>query len=86
MTWENSRPKLQPRAKAIQLTDRIWLVAWKGGDYLIQSRDGWINLVTDEPIGCWIIRRRDNPIPIHEVIETEGFGKEEPIDWIEKNC
>lgn len=63
------------RATCTHLTDNIYVVRWKGGDYSIQKTGN-----------TWKIRRRGGPIPPIAVIEERyGFGKEEAIDWIEEN-
>lgn len=76
MTWENSGPKLQPRAFAKELTPTLYVVTWKGGDYTIKQFGD----------GTWRIRKRGIDKPLTILTEQFGLGKEEAIDWIERNC
>ena len=72
MAWENSIKG--ERATSFQLQPTIWLVRWKGGDYIVQGQSPW-----------WHIRRRGSPGILQTIMEKEGLGKEEAVAWIENN-
>lgn len=75
MPWPNSLNKLRlPRARSYRLSDSLYLVRWRGGDYIVQG-----------PAPVWKVRRRGTPGILATVTEKEGLGKEEAIRWIECN-
>lgn len=75
--WENSNSQFVQRAKSEKVSDRFYVVTWKGGEYEVikkKSENRWL-----------IYRSHDSLEPIHVVEEQFGLGKEEAIAWIEGN-
>lgn len=56
----------------------------KPGIYIVQHRGA--TLIVQRGRGKeWKIRRQGTTGVIHTLTEQDGFGKEEAIDWIERN-
>ena len=72
--WENSGNQLNQRATSKLLSKDLYRVDWKGSQYLVK-RDG----------SDWRIRHLESG-KLSVITEKEGLGKEEAIDWIERNC
>ena len=68
-----------PRAKSHRLDDDNYIVDYRGATYIV-------NRFSKENPPWWQIRHRGTRKVLHVIQEQEGWGKEEPIAWIESFC
>jgi len=73
----NSRRPMVGRATSHRLDERMWLVDYRGGTFLIK----W-----SEYFSGYKIYRRGVRGHIHTIVPKNGLGKEEAIQWIEDCC
>jgi hypothetical protein len=68
-------PVQQLRPLSTTLCDDYHMVGWRGAFFIVQQ----------SAPGTWLIRRRGCPDILKKLTEVNGLGKEEAIDWIERN-